>query len=198
MSQFNSFGKAIRQLRNEQKLPLRTVSAYLDIDQAILSKIESGHKKATRELVSRIAGYYHQAEDELIALWLSDQILYVVGEESLGLKALELAEEQLAYESAPITQKNIISKIQSVLRNDVRIEKAWLFGSFARNEQLPGSDIDLMIRFQETRKISLFDLADISNRLEQSVGIRVDLVEEDCIGTKMISEVNQQKILIYG
>lgn len=198
MSQYNSFGKAIRKLRNEQKLPLRTVAAFLDIDQAILSKIESGYKKAPRELVSKIARYFNQAENELIALWLCDQVLYVVGEESSGPKALELAEEQLAYQSAPVPQKIIISKIQSVLRNDVRIEKAWLFGSFARNEQLPGSDIDLMVRFHETKKMSLFDLADISNRLEQSVGIRVDLVEEECIDTEMIGEVNQQKILIYG
>jgi len=198
LSQFNSFGKAIRQFRNEQKLPLRTVAAYLDIDQAILSKIESGHKKAPRALVSKLARYYHQTEDELIALWLSDQILYIVGQESLGSQALVLAEEQLAYQSVPVTQKNIISKIQSVLRNDIRIEKAWLFGSFARNEQLPGSDIDLMVRFHKTRKISLFDLADISNRLEQSVGIRVDLVEEESIREEITGDVNQGKILIYG
>ena len=33
-----SLGDTIRKLREEKELPLRTVAAFLDIDQAILSK----------------------------------------------------------------------------------------------------------------------------------------------------------------
>ena len=36
----DSLGETIRQLREDKKLPLRTVAAFLDIDQAILSKME--------------------------------------------------------------------------------------------------------------------------------------------------------------
>ena len=45
----NSIGEKIRNLRIDKQLPLRTVAAYLDIDQAILSRIERGERKATRE-----------------------------------------------------------------------------------------------------------------------------------------------------
>jgi transcriptional regulator with XRE-family HTH domain len=38
----DSLGETIRKLREEKELPLRTVEAFLDIDQAILSKIEIG------------------------------------------------------------------------------------------------------------------------------------------------------------
>ncbi|MEO5906641.1 MAG: nucleotidyltransferase domain-containing protein [Saprospiraceae bacterium] len=198
MNQHNSFGKAIRHLRNEQKLPLRTVAAYLDIDQAILSKIESGHKKPPRDFVSKIALYFNQMEDELVALWLSDRVLYEIGEETMGPKALDLAKEQFAYQLAPVTKGNIISRIQSILRKDVRIDKAWLFGSFARNEQKQGSDIDLMIRFNEDMVISLFDLADIKYKIEEAIGIRVDLVEEESIAPDIVAEVNMDRVSIYG
>ena len=42
----DSLGDNIRKLREDKELPLRTVAAYLDIDQAILSKIERGQRKA--------------------------------------------------------------------------------------------------------------------------------------------------------
>jgi cytoskeletal protein RodZ len=38
----DSLGETIRKQREDKELPPRTVAAYLDIDQAILSKIESG------------------------------------------------------------------------------------------------------------------------------------------------------------
>ncbi|HKK10676.1 MAG TPA: hypothetical protein VJ939_07545 [Bacteroidales bacterium] len=36
----NAFGEIIRELRKEKGLPLRIVAGFLNIDQAILSKIE--------------------------------------------------------------------------------------------------------------------------------------------------------------
>ena len=51
----DSFGDTIRKLRENKELPLRTVAAYLDIDQAILSKIERGQRKPTREQVVKLA-----------------------------------------------------------------------------------------------------------------------------------------------
>ncbi len=37
-----SLGATLRKLREDKQLPLRTVAAFLDIDQAILSKVERG------------------------------------------------------------------------------------------------------------------------------------------------------------
>ncbi|KAI9432900.1 hypothetical protein F5148DRAFT_1154950 [Russula earlei] len=51
----NSLGDIIRKLREEKQLPLRVVAAFLDIDQAILSKIERGQRKPTREQALQVA-----------------------------------------------------------------------------------------------------------------------------------------------
>ena len=63
-----NFGSTIRELRVEKNLPLRVVSAYLDIDQAILSKIERGHRKAAKELVAKLANYFCVNKDDLMSV----------------------------------------------------------------------------------------------------------------------------------
>jgi transcriptional regulator with XRE-family HTH domain len=92
-----SLGDIIRKLRESKELPLRTVAAFLDIDQAILSKIERSQRKATREQVIKLAAYFKTNENDLLIAWLSDKLLYEVEDEDLALKALQVAEERVRY-----------------------------------------------------------------------------------------------------
>ncbi|MDD3685912.1 MAG: helix-turn-helix transcriptional regulator [Bacteroidales bacterium] len=93
----DGLGETIRKLREEKGLPLRTVSAYLDIDQAILSKIERGQRNANREQVIKLAGFFKVKEDDLLVFWLSDKLVYEVADEEIALKALKVAEEKVKY-----------------------------------------------------------------------------------------------------
>ena len=91
----DSLGNRIKQLREKQELPLRTVAAYIDIDQAVLSKIEHGHRKATREQVIQLAKYFKTDEDELIVAWLSDKLANEIQDENLAKQALKAAEKKV-------------------------------------------------------------------------------------------------------
>jgi HTH-type transcriptional regulator, competence development regulator len=93
----DSFGDTVRKLREERELPLRTVAAFLDIDQAILSKIERSHRKPTREQVIKLAGYFKVKENNLLIAWLSDKVVYELEDEEVALKALQVAEEKIKY-----------------------------------------------------------------------------------------------------
>ena len=93
----DSLGDTIRKLREEKELPLRTVAAFLDIDQAILSKIERGHRKPTRGHVVKLAGYFKVKENDLLVAWLSDKLVYELEGEEVALKALQVAEEKVKY-----------------------------------------------------------------------------------------------------
>lgn len=93
----DSLGDTIRKLRESKELPLRIVSAYLDIDQAILSKIERGQRKATREQVIKLAEYFKVKQDELLVAWLSDKLVYEVQNEDLALQAMQVAEVKVKY-----------------------------------------------------------------------------------------------------
>jgi transcriptional regulator with XRE-family HTH domain len=95
----DNLGETIRKLREEKELPLRTVAAYLDIDQAILSKIERGQRNATREQVLKLAEYFKIKESDLLIAWLSDKLVYEVADEQVALRALQVAEEKVKYYS---------------------------------------------------------------------------------------------------
>jgi transcriptional regulator with XRE-family HTH domain len=92
-----SLGETLRELRENKALPLRTIAAYLDIDQAILSRIERGQRKATREQVVKLAKYFNVDENDLLIAWLSDKVVYEVADEEIALQALRVAEEKVKY-----------------------------------------------------------------------------------------------------
>ncbi len=92
-----SLGDIIRKLREEKELPLRTVAAYLDIDQAILSRMERGQRKPTREQVLKLAEYFNVKKDDLLIAWLTDKVFYEVADEEVALKALMVADEKVKY-----------------------------------------------------------------------------------------------------
>ena len=92
-----TIGEKLRHIREEKELPLRKVAALLDIDVAILSKMERGERKITKEVVLKLADIYDYKPDELLVSFLSDKILYEIQDEDLGIKALKVAEERAKY-----------------------------------------------------------------------------------------------------
>lgn len=92
-----TLGELVRELREKRNIPLRTVSAYLDVDPAILSKVERGQRKPTKEQVIKLAEYFKVSKTDLIVAWLSDKIVYEMENEEQALKALHVAEQKIKY-----------------------------------------------------------------------------------------------------
>lgn len=65
-------------------------------------------------------------------------------------------------------------------------ERIGLFGSFARGEEHPESDIDILVKFKKT--ISLLDLVRINNELSQKLGKKIDLVTEPSLRNERIKK----------
>ncbi len=89
------FGERIRELRESQGLLQRQLAANLEIDTPMFSKIERGERKAKRDQVLKIAGLLKTNEQELLALWLADQIKELVSDEDQALQALKIAEQDI-------------------------------------------------------------------------------------------------------
>lgn len=83
------FGELIRELRTKQKLLLREVAAQLNMDTALLSKIERGDRPIKKEQISLFAEMFKYDEDELTTLWLADQLMDVLKDEKLADQALK-------------------------------------------------------------------------------------------------------------
>jgi transcriptional regulator with XRE-family HTH domain len=92
-----SIGEILREKREEKGLLLRQVAAKLDIDTAILSKIERSERKASKEQVIKLAEILDLKEEYLLIQYLSEKILYEIKDEELGQKALKVAEQKMKY-----------------------------------------------------------------------------------------------------
>ena len=90
-------GEILREKREKKGLLLRHVSALLDIDTAILSKIERGERKATREQINKFAEILEINKESLIVQYLSEKIIYELKDEDLGIQALKVAEKTIKY-----------------------------------------------------------------------------------------------------
>ena len=91
----NSVGEKIRAIRESKSLLLRRVAAYLEIDTALISKIERGDRRLTREQVIKLAKFYNVPEEELLTLWLSDKLLYTFENDPFAMQGLNNAQNIL-------------------------------------------------------------------------------------------------------
>jgi predicted nucleotidyltransferase/plasmid maintenance system antidote protein VapI len=191
-----NFGEAIRKLRKDQGQPLRKVAVSLDIDQAILSKMERGQRKATREQVVKLAEYFNVDQENLLVAWLSDKLVNELAGERIALQALQVAEEEVGY----ITYSKIDStKIDRMIKKTLQlfpiIEKAWIYGSYSRNEDGPKSDIDIAIK--TGKKFTYFDLAEVQYKLEKITHRKIDIGFIDTFKPHIWKTVKSDLKLIY-
>jgi len=89
-------GQKIRELREKQNLLLRQVAAHLEVDTALISKIERGERKASRLQVIKIAEFLKTDENEFLTLWLADKIESAIVEEPrVAYQAMKIANKKL-------------------------------------------------------------------------------------------------------
>lgn len=93
----DKFGDIIRREREAKGMLLRQLSALIEVDIAILSKIERGERKARREQVVKIAKSLELDERELLIEFLSENIAYEILEEDSANYVLKLAESKINY-----------------------------------------------------------------------------------------------------
>ena len=192
----DNLGNIIRKLREDKKLPLRTVAAFLDMDQAILSKIERGQRNISRAQVVKLAGYYEAKEQDLLIAWLSDKLVYEVEDEEHAIKALQVAEEKVAYIAFKKIDRNEIKKqLVTAIGKFEKIRKAWIYGSFSREDDGPKSDIDVALETKDD--FSYFDLAEVQFQLEKLVNRKVDVGFMDSFKPYILEHVKPDLKLIY-
>jgi predicted nucleotidyltransferase len=93
-------------------------------------------------------------------------------------------------------KQHVVNKLQTFFP-DYPIEKAWIFGSYARGEETRKSDMDILVRFEKNADVSLLDYVKIMNNLKKVLHRKVDLVEEGTLYNFAKESVEQEKILIY-
>jgi transcriptional regulator with XRE-family HTH domain len=66
------------------------VAAHLEIDTALLSKIEKGVRNLKKEYIPKLAEILKADKEELLTLYLADQLDEIIKDEPLGKKAMNI------------------------------------------------------------------------------------------------------------
>lgn len=104
----------LKNAREQKGLKTREVAQILDIDQALISKFESGTRKPTREQISKLSQLLEIDFETLMIAWLKEKILYEIGDDEFALKALLLAEQEIQNKKKSISS-SVLSGLQSIL-----------------------------------------------------------------------------------
>ncbi len=92
--------------------------------------------------------------------------------------------------------KDYIYKIAEYFKGQPII-RAWLFGSYSRGDENADSDIDILVDYDKSSKLSLLTICGMMTDLEDILGKKVDLVENGRLKDFAVSSANNNKILIY-
>lgn len=103
----------LKKARETKNLKVREVSQQTGIDQALISKFETGTRKPTRDQILKLANVLEIDLETLMVAWLKEKILYEIGNDEFALKAMKVAEEEIRYQ-VKSTQK-ISSSLQKIL-----------------------------------------------------------------------------------
>ena len=92
--------------------------------------------------------------------------------------------------------QNIIPSIHDYFI-DQPVKYVYLFGSYSRGEETDNSDIDLLVKLDNSQPIGLFKYVSMITDLEKITGKTIDLVEEDGLDKYAKPFIDNDKILIY-
>ncbi|MBR0053865.1 MAG: nucleotidyltransferase domain-containing protein [Bacteroidales bacterium] len=76
--------------------------------------------------------------------------------------------------------------------------KAWVFGSYARNEETEDSDVDILVVFdRKNHSVGLLEHVRMMNSLESLLQRRIDLVEDGTLLPFATDSANHDRKLLY-
>jgi transcriptional regulator with XRE-family HTH domain len=92
----NYFGQKIRELREKKNILLRQIAAHLEVDTALISKIEKGDRNPNKEQVIKIAEFLKVNADDLLTLWLADKVETAVADDKkLASNAMNIVKKKM-------------------------------------------------------------------------------------------------------
>ena len=69
-----------------------------------------------------------------------------------------------------------------------------IFGSVARDEATDGSDVDILVEFEEGRTLGLFEFVRLQRYLGELLGCRVDLATPEALRKEMREQILKEAI----
>ena len=94
------------------------------------------------------------------------------------------------------TKQEILASLErskKALAGPFKVKRMALFGSWARGENRPDSDVDVLVEVDPSIGLGFVELGD---RLEEMLGLRVDLVSSRAIKPRFWKEIEAELIYV--
>jgi Fic family protein len=113
----------IKNARQKKGLMLRELAQSLGIDQALVSKFESGTRKPTEDQLVKIGQILDIDLKELKVQWLKEKILYQLEDEEFAIEALMIAEQELKTRAKSLAPIKIPKSIKPIIHSIDKLQK---------------------------------------------------------------------------
>ncbi|MEM6318946.1 MAG: nucleotidyltransferase domain-containing protein [Bacteroidota bacterium] len=197
-----TFGEKLKELRLTRNYSLKYVGSEIGYSSILLSKIEKNERKAPERIIKDLAKLYRVSYKELIAKYLSENIYYQIRKYEFADEILSTVKRRIRKEGQGTQTDKSKDKIFASIKDyfsDKPIERAYVFGSFARNSSVSlDSDIDILVVFKKPNKITLLDIVQMREELSDKTGRAIDLVEEGQELSSIKSNIQKEKVLVYA
>lgn len=96
-----------------------------------------------------------------------------------------------------MNRKEEIQKILAVYFKEKPVNKAYLFGSYARENADENSDIDILLELDYSKPIGL-EFVQMQIDLQKLLSKKIDLVTTNGISKRIAPFIEKDKLLIYA
>jgi len=87
-----------------------------------------------------------------------------------------------------------LGALKPELRRRFGVSAIFVFGSHARGEAGPDSDVDLLVDFAPDARPTLFSLADLDRTLESALGLKVDVVPVASLNPRLAPYIRSELV----
>jgi len=87
----------------------------------------------------------------------------------------------------------VLAKNEPELQRRFKVSKMALFGSYARGDQQPNSDVDILVEVDPSIGLEFVTLAE---RIEKLLGVSVDLVSSRAVNSRAMKYIEPELIYV--
>ncbi|MEM2029646.1 MAG: nucleotidyltransferase family protein [Thermoproteota archaeon] len=90
--------------------------------------------------------------------------------------------------------RRILTEHKEELRRKYRVKEIGVFGSFVKGGQRKGSDVDILVEFEEPP--SLFVFMDLEEYLSKLLGLKIDLVTKKALKPRIGKRILEEAVYL--
>ena len=92
--------------------------------------------------------------------------------------------------------KKKLEELKPLLEEKFEVKSIGIFGSYIRGGEKKGSDLDILVEFEESADLSLLDFIRLENHLSEELGVKVDLVEKGTLKPRIGKHILEELVSI--